>query len=294
MDDNQKLAIVALIVAVILILVAIGLFIYEIQTAEFPSFDIRNFGIALWNRILELWASHDVSPSETPLEISISPTFVPQIQSPEASPSPAAGQSSTGSSNPIPKEPEYKSVFFGRYEQGKGEEPIEWYVLEQKKDSCLLVSRYAIDLLKYHGAEEPVTWEKCGLRGWLNCEFLDIAFNPGERAAILVTEVDNSVGNKIFGIDGGNNTEDSVFLLSREEAEAYFPIKEERRCEPTSPIRSAAIGGYSNWWLRSPGTQESCADYVSSTGGFISGRVDLKYTAIRPVMWVKSDSISID
>ena len=276
MDKNQIVAIIALIVALLMFLAAIGIFVYEVRTEGLPSFKLPEVVLQLQSRLREMLAP-DSAPQQTPM--------------PVASSSPVAEPTSSLLPIPDPLEPEYDTVFFGHYEQGNGIEPIEWYVLEKREDRCLLISRYVLDYLKYHGMQEPVTWETCGLRAWLNNEFLEFAFLPEELSGILVTEVDNSVGNRIFHTDGGNNTEDSVFLLSREEVETYFPQEGERRCLPTEACKNYAVAGYSHWWLRTPGIEQDQAEYVHYSGGFIDGDVDLKYIAIRPVMWVALNNI---
>lgn len=289
MDHNQKAAIIALIIVVILILAAIGLLVYQIQTAGLPSISLPQISFPPWSHpgqtppgTFQPFATPSISTPEIIMPSFAVPSVpMPRVTKPPLSPSPVMP----------PPELRYDTISFGSYEQGNGREPIEWLVLERKDDRCLLISRYALDILKYHGTEEPVTWETSGLREWLNSVFLDLAFSSEERAAVLVTEVDNSVGYPIFDIDGGNNTEDHVFLLSLEEAEVYFPTEEDRLCQPTKATKSAAVAGYSYWWLRSPGYKQSYASYINCNGAFLSGNADRKFTAIRPVIWVASDSL---
>ena len=294
MDRNQKAAIIALIAVVILILAAIILLAYEVQTEGLPDISLPDISLPQWLHPGGTEAPATFSPFDTPLipapQISIPPLATPQVPMPRSRTTPALSPSAQPHVTP-PPEAVYESVFFGRYEQGEGPAPIEWLVLEKRGDRCLLISRYALDVLRYHGIEEPVTWETCGLRLWLNTDFLAAAFSQEERAAILVTEVDNSVGNPIFDIDGGNNTEDRIFLLSKEEVEHYFPTEGERLCQPTRPIKSAGLLGYISWWLRSPGYKPSYAEYVNSNGAYLSGDVDRNFTAIRPVLWVMSDRL---
>ena len=165
-------------------------------------------------------------------------------------------------------------------------------MLEKDEESCLLISRYALDVLQYHEKKEAVTWETSDLRAWLNREFLNTAFNSEEQASILLSEVDNSVGNKIFETDGGNDTEDRVYLLSREELETYFPTEGERLCEATAKARRSALLGYCDWWLRSPGYKQSMAEYLNNRGALLDGDVDRDFTAIRPVIRVSSGAFS--
>ena len=291
MDKNSKLAIVMLIVTVILILIAVLLLLWMVRTdglpeVTLPEINLPEISLPFLDRPQETEAPADFHPSATP-EIQIPEIVIPSFAVPSV---PMPGATAVPSAAPHvtpPPENRYDSVFFGHYEQGSGIEDIEWLVLEEQDDRSLLISRYALDVLKYHGKAEDVTWETCDLRAWLNSEFLDFAFTPEEQEAILMTEVDNSVGNPIFRVDGGNNTLDRVWLLSREEMESFFPTEGERLCEPTRATRNASLRGYSAWWLRSPGYLPSLAEYVGSTGGLLDGDVDRGFTAIRPVIWVE-------
>ena len=53
-------------------------------------------------------------------------------------------------------------VRFGDYEQdndeGNGEEPIEWIVLDVDGDRALLLSRYALDAQPYNTYTKRITW----------------------------------------------------------------------------------------------------------------------------------------
>ena len=87
-------------------------------------------------------------------------------------------------------------VTLGRYEQdhnaGNGPEPIEWIILDMQEGRALLLSRYALDTMPYNTESADVTWETCSLRAWLNDEFLNNTFTDEERAAILLSDLDNS------------------------------------------------------------------------------------------------------
>ena len=87
-------------------------------------------------------------------------------------------------------------ITLGQYEQDNNEEngpeEIEWIVLDVKGEKCLLISRYALDVLPYNVEDKNITWEKCSLRTWLNEDFLQEAFSEEERKLILNSEVDNT------------------------------------------------------------------------------------------------------
>ena len=57
----------------------------------------------------------------------------------------------------------------------------------------MLISRYALDVKPYNTQRVDITWEQCTLRAWLNNDFINTAFTTDEQAAILLTNVDNSV-----------------------------------------------------------------------------------------------------
>ena len=285
MDRNQKAAVIALIAVVILIIIAIGLIVYEVRTVGVPAFKLPSFNTSHNDNPAETFDPFNTPAIDIPIP-SLTPGF--SIVPPSQTPGPVKPSATVPVITP-PAEMKYKSVFFGNYEQGSGIEPIEWLVLEENEESCVLISRYALEELKYHGRKEPVTWETSGLRAWLNREFLDMAFSPEEQSAILITEVDNSLGNPVFHTEGGNNTEDRVFLLSREEVMTYFPSEGERLCEPTLHSKRASLAGYSHWWTRSPGSMPYYADYISYRGAVISQNVDNKFTAIRPVLRVMTE-----
>ena len=295
-DNNQKLAKVMLVITVILILIGIALLLFLLRSNQMPELHLPEIHLP------EIHLPQKEQPKETSTPAIFNPNGTPAIRTPEivmpslvlpSVPMPrASAVPSTAPQVTPPPETAYDSVFFGEYEQGNGRAPIEWLVLEEREDSCLLISRQALELMKYHGSDEETTWENCDLREWLNSVFLIYAFTPEEREAILLTEVDNSVGNEIFHVDGGNDTEDFIFLLSREEAKKWFPTEGERLCEPTRAAKTGSIGGYASWWLRTPGYDASLAEYVNFNGAILDGDVDRGFTAVRPALWVSKEGLA--
>ena len=116
-------------------------------------------------------------------------------------------------------------MVFGAYEQDgdetNGPEPIEWEVLESNANGTFLVSRYLLDAQPYNEEDENVTWESCTLRSWLNGEFMNKAFTPAEQAVIKTVNVTNP-DNPYYGTEGGNDTQDRIFLLSAEEVISHY------------------------------------------------------------------------
>ncbi len=190
-------------------------------------------------------------------------------------------------------------ITFGHYEQdnnlNNGKEPIEWIVLDydSSENKVLLLSRYGLDAEPYHSNWESVTWEKCTLRSWLNGEFLGTAFTAKEQGGILNTKVDNSKdqGKNGWNSDGGNNTEDLLFLLSYREAfDGVFSDDQSRMCKPTAYAQQQGAYVDSNgngwWWLRSPGRNQSYAADVFVYGSSNSHAVSIKSGCVRPAFWL--------
>jgi len=193
-------------------------------------------------------------------------------------------------------------VPFGHYEQdgdtANGAEDIEWIVLDAREDSVLLLSRYCLDAKPYNDALVDITWEQSSLRAWLNADFLMAAFDVHEQAAIRTTLVDNSVnqGNSDLLTDGGEDTEDKLYLLSYAEAGFYFAEAESRKCGPTeyaiqrgawTSLEFNADGRQTGWWwLRSPGDRQSDAACIGRDGMRDIDSVDGASGGVRPVLWL--------
>lgn len=205
-------------------------------------------------------------------------------------------------------------VTFGRYPQtaeGTDQTPIEWIVLDydETNHKALLLSRYGLVAKPYNTERTDITWEKCTLRTWLNGEFLNKAFSAGEQSAILITKVDNSAsqGYSEWDTDGGNNTEDRIFLLSYAEANRYLGVtyggsnNTGARVAPTAyAIANGADTSYkyqtadgeaAGWWLlRSPGRGQGSAAHVEGDGSLYSTSVSHDGSVVRPAFWLNLNS----
>lgn len=162
-------------------------------------------------------------------------------------------------------------IRFGQYasEPDGAKKPIEWIILEKNKDgTALLLSRRILDLKLYNEEKKDITWENCTLRKWLNESFYRFSFTDKEREGITETEIINEKNPK-YGIEGGNNTKDNIFLLSISEAEKYFSSDKDRKAEPTKYSSSKCVpdsSGVCSWMLRSPGLYGDLAAYVGTDG----------------------------
>ena len=208
-------------------------------------------------------------------------------------------------------------ITFGSYEQdndlSNGKEDIEWLILDYDAENnrALLLSKYGLVAKPYNRTDTNVTWEDCTLRKWLNGEFLNDAFNAEERSAIQMTSVDNSSsqGYSKWSTNGGNNTQDQVFLLSYAEANRYLSVTRsdfdnmDSRVAPTAyAVKSGATlsSSYTTndgsaagwWWLRSPGDFQRNAACVLNFGSLDSYYVYDESGCVRPALWVNLEFLS--
>ena len=205
-------------------------------------------------------------------------------------------------------------VTFGTYPQtaeGTDKTPIEWQVLEvdNAQGKALLISKYGLDTKPYNKELKSVTWSTCTLREWLNKDFLETAFTKTEQGFVLVTEVDNSLGQGYWSTSE-KNTQDKIYLLSYAEANRYFNViiywknddNIKSRVSPTAYAKQrGALTSSSNkttdgeaagwWWIRSPGSRRNGSELVRPDGSlFTDFRVNFDYLVVRPVLWVSLDS----
>ena len=155
----------------------------------------------------------------------------------------------------------------------------------------LLLSKYVLDAQPYNKKFKEVTWETSDIRRWLNSDFYITAFNDIEQSKIANTLV-RTENNPEYGTAGGNDTEDKVFLLSREEAESLFINDKERIALATKYAEKAGVltstEGYVFWWLRSPGDKSGSAAGVYEDGWVYRGgySVDSSYDGVCPALWL--------
>jgi uncharacterized protein DUF6273 len=176
-----------------------------------------------------------------------------------------------------------------------------WQVLHVGDDRALIITEDIIGLRWYHSKFADVTWADCDLRQYLNTEFYN-EFSQDEKATIS-TITNSNANNQWFKTRGGENTIDSIFLLSLEEVCDYFgdskrklQIKGSQTWfidDENNGKRQAKYGNEYHWWrLRSPG-------YYGRTGasvnykGYVYVRGNGVYGSprdgggIRPALWLK-------
>ena len=116
-------------------------------------------------------------------------------------------------------------VVFGSWEQNgeaaDGPEQIRWIVLSAGGNELTLFSEYCLDTVPFNEEQTRVTWETCTLRSWLNNDFYRDAFSEEERQLILLSH-QSFWNNDYYGTDGGNDTDDYVFLLGADAQETMY------------------------------------------------------------------------
>ena len=160
---------------------------------------------------------------------------------------------------------------------------LNWYVLDKKDGKTLVMSEKVLEMRAYHETDEPMTWETCDLRAYLNGEFLQNTFTAEEQAKIVET-TNRNPSNAKYGISGGNATNDKVFLLSLEEAELYLGGFQELLTARTDANETV-------WWhLRSPGEAANVAASISANGLIdyhgVADSVIIPIGGVRPVLWL--------
>lgn len=154
-------------------------------------------------------------------------------------------------------------------------QPLKWGVLAQDGSRRLLIACESLARMKFNEVFDITYWENSSLRGWLNGEFLSMAFTDAERARLIETHVKND-DNLMYRTEAGKDTVDTVFLLSIDEAEIYRHINKEWFTSSTTSS-----------WLRSPGCSRIDAANITMGGGVdeMGTNVDKK-SGVQPVIWV--------
>lgn len=131
-----------------------------------------------------------------------------------------------------------------------------WLVLERQGNKAF-ICRFVIgnsygDGSYYNKLGGATTWETCSLRKYLNSDFYN-SFTMPERKRILTTKV-VSDDNPDWDTDGGNDTEDKIYILSETEVKKYYSL--------VSELRDRYVH-YHNTGLRTPGKSNDKIAYFS-------------------------------
>lgn len=192
-------------------------------------------------------------------------------------------------------------VSFGSYPQDRSGSPapIQWQILRAEEGRLLLLSELGLDSMRFHKDLYPF-WADSELRQWLNGSFLTSAFTGDEQQLIQVSAIETPGYYSELGLYmGGPDTEDKVFLLSKEELREYLPEDADRLCLPSEYALSAGAGtdedGHCFWWTRSPGNHHGKICVINPNGYLDpDGRVLYTYICLRPAVWVNIRNLTLE
>lgn len=150
--------------------------------------------------------------------------------------------------------------------------PIRWRVIAERGKQRLLFAEDVVARHPYCDRLIDATWSTCGLRRWLNGEFVKEAFTQEERGHIMFSKVENAPSAK-YWTDGGPNTTDRLFPLRMEELDTYH-------------VENRALDAW--WWTRTPGMSLLSVAAVDRDGSVYEYGINNNYAdgGVRPAMWI--------
>lgn len=181
------------------------------------------------------------------------------------------------------------SVHFGTYiQEGNEKEPISWIVLAKEGNRILVTSKYILEASSYHDEQVDITWEDCSLRKFLNEEFYKEAFSSEEQECIETVK------------------EDSIFLLSVEQAKTYFEDDASRMGYATKYAKDKGVYVYKKnqgtyYWLIDQGKEKDKAAYVFASGEITKTSIEGLDVyenntdgGVRPAMYIQTDIFEME
>lgn len=189
-------------------------------------------------------------------------------------------------------------------------ERIKWRVLQNNGSTLFVMADKGMDCKDYHDPGGSITWEKSNIRQWLNNIFYTVAFSNSEQRAIVSQTVVNEDHPK-YGTEGGNDTNDNIYLLSVGEVTnpaygfCYYGTESVSQSVKSSDY-AHAMGAWINaddtepdiyqgncrWWLRSPGRSADDAREVNYDGDIdsLGSNVNYELNAVVPALHINLSS----
>ena len=197
-------------------------------------------------------------------------------------------------------------IQFGHYEQNNYNdetEPIEWVVLEKSDKTIKMISKKILEFMPFHKKGNLDNWEKSSIRAWLNKDFYNKAFSKKEKQIIVKGSHENSYYESKGIVYTRRNTQENVYLLSKEEIRQYFmglvPKYSIRQYADAKASRYAVCNCFGEdmympntkdhhlWWTRT-GFNGGAA-YCWENGGSVSSRKsENDFVGVRPVIEINS------
>ena len=183
-------------------------------------------------------------------------------------------------------------------------ERIKWRVLENTGSTLFVVANQGLDCKCYNEVWTNITWEDCTLRAWLNGAFYNTAFSSEQGAIVQQTVVNVVEDSGGFYGEGGNDTQDNVYLLSMAEGkkpeygfcENYWTYSASRRMQTSDYAYAMGAGSAydpnCHWWMRSPGNGNQSAVAVIRDGKIenYGGVVSNNNVAVVPALHIDLSS----
>lgn len=186
-------------------------------------------------------------------------------------------------------------MFICRKETDENAQLTHDSVLANEDGKLPLISKYAVDAKPYNSDGRATFWSDGSIRAWLNYSFLGTAFDEDQWEDVILTNLENP-DDPEHKMNGGDATQDDVFLLSGEEFEEYFSFIDGASADATKYAKSIGAADYGNvgtvWWLCTPGYTQSFGACVSENGyvGYYGSTV---YTVcgVRPAIWINAEEL---
>ena len=143
-------------------------------------------------------------------------------------------------------------------------------------------------------------WAASTLRKYLNEQFVK-SFSAAELSSIYENVV-KAEKNEKYGIDGGKDSTDKIFILSKSELEKYLKSDAERQAKASGTAVAAGayvstetdasahkLTGNTVYWVRNPGNMTINAMAVNSDGSINEegAPVSRNDICVRPALWIR-------
>jgi hypothetical protein len=271
--------------------------------------------MALALLILAMTACSGAPAAPTATPPASAPTeSAPPESAPTEAPEPTPTAPPTPTESPAPQAPgivsgdviQLGTVSFQSFWGNDFSQDVEWTVLDVSGGKALVVSRDIVELRPYNEPAPDITWAVSDVRKWLNSDFFE-GLTADTRERIALTELVND-GNPEYDVDGGEDTEDKIFLLSYDEVSRYMADSAAMKSQTIVDTAildavSEEIGrdqGYVQeleadygswyWWTRTPGSDASrAATYEILGNGYLSAHgaaMSYTYYGVRPAFWL--------
>ena len=175
------------------------------------------------------------------------------------------------------------TVLWGSFRQSSSiadSSAIEWLIVDINDDRAMLISKLAVDCRIINRSSKVTDWVHTDLCTWLNSSFMTDSFTETEILSLLPLPDDSSR---------------FVTLISREEAERLLSDNKLKASMPTEyAISKGAMKnseGYCPYWTRTLYTDKSTAEIISGGGKFRKLKYQANFVSVRPVIYVKTDSL---